>query len=119
MPTTNGNQSSLRADALRRLETELNDMVKKGYINISPVHHFKLDEDGVPKVAPNPVPQVSSERLRYLRSRVTSKTAFYTNQHIRNTQLISLTTWKLSHHTKSSGRPLGSVMMKLWKTAPG
>ncbi|KAH7269570.1 uncharacterized protein BKA55DRAFT_532223 [Fusarium redolens] len=93
MPTTNGNQSSLRADALRRLETELNDMVKKGYINISPVHHFKLDEDGVPKVAPNPVPQVSSERL-------------------------SLTTWKLSHHTKSSGRPLGSVMMKLWKTTP-
>ncbi|KAH7180775.1 hypothetical protein DER46DRAFT_13998 [Fusarium sp. MPI-SDFR-AT-0072] len=82
MPATNANYSLLRAEALRRLETELNGMVKKGYINITPAHHFKLDEDGVPKVVPKPVPQVSSERLSQIKS------------HIRENLLHQSTHWK-------------------------
>ncbi|KAF5546337.1 hypothetical protein FMEXI_5711 [Fusarium mexicanum] len=50
------------------IENELNNMVKAGYINIPPTHHFKLDEDGLPKVTPRPIPQVSSERLSQIKS---------------------------------------------------
>ncbi|KAF5610356.1 uncharacterized protein FSUBG_3272 [Fusarium subglutinans] len=68
MSATNVNHSLLRAEALRRLENELNDMVMTGYINIPPTHHFQLDEDGLPKVTPRPIPQVSSERLSQIKS---------------------------------------------------
>ncbi|KAF4949887.1 hypothetical protein FSARC_13356 [Fusarium sarcochroum] len=97
MSISNADERSPHVEARGRLEVQLNGMVKSGQITLPPGLHFRLDHNGVPTVAPMPLPNVSSMRLSqikdYISKNLQRKSAYWKKVNTR----IELSGNQISH----------------------